>query len=545
MRLIDKTWRALGLLALLLLCITGSAQEDGCDLYEVVYLDTADHSCPSYPYVLVFSEEFEDEELDPKLWEIVEGVPRDIPQELFENDYGPDNHYLGAGILNLCVEYNPGNRPYTVWENGQPITQYRFQEFMGAEIKSRFRFGQGVYLIRCRIPKQRGSFPAFWTFEGDGWHEIDVFEFTNKKTLGIFDLDKSTKTIEMTIHRDIDLDGNNSVCKTKHHDTNIDYSEDFHLIMVYWDDYGLWWYRDGFLLDHRPTYRSIVPFNGDPRTCEELQAMPQGSPLLKDVMVPQKPMHILATQGMQPHPHMPDDPDSVVPFCLEIDYIRYFQRLDCYEHVVIDSQDDLNIQTGVWSAIGGTTVTLDNVTIGAGQHLEIIGAEDVVIGPGVNVEMEYWEEDGTYFAPGTYDFRIDPFFCPQLLNGELEDEGYQLLEAQDRGEELHTPLSEETLKQLERDGLIPPNSEEPVNDLNELSVYPSYVIDQLNIDVPSDETRPFEITVLDASGRAVAHLVTTYGQNTLDLAQLSGGIYFVQAYDRTLDRIMVRRFVKE
>lgn len=169
--------------------------------------------CENDPWVLVLEEQFQQNELNTTLWNSVLGVPRDFSFESSKQWHTPDNVQISNGILSLDARKETVTNTFvTNWATNPPETQTSTFEFTSAEIWSKYSFGYGKYEILCKIPKGKGMFPAFWTFGGPGWDELDVFEFRNKYTNNNFDINKSVRTHEMNTHHDYDNDGDSENC---------------------------------------------------------------------------------------------------------------------------------------------------------------------------------------------------------------------------------------------------------------------------------------------------------------------------------------------
>lgn len=84
-------------------------------------------------------------------------------------------------IYDKVVPYEPDN---LILDDG--TYNKRGFDYTSGMIYSNRKFGYGKYEIKCKLPKGKGFWPAFWVFGGPDYNEIDVFEFWNEYNLGIY-----------------------------------------------------------------------------------------------------------------------------------------------------------------------------------------------------------------------------------------------------------------------------------------------------------------------------------------------------------------------
>ncbi len=221
---------------------------------------------------LVFEDNFDGDKLDLKKWS-----PRD-PFGVERNNelqaYVADAFVLKDGVLHVTAQkreadYAGKHRQYT---SGMMCTTGLFAQ----------KFGR--FEIRCRVPKGKGMWPAFWMLpEPPGWPpEIDVLE-----TLG-----HEPAKLHMTHHW-------HSPDKQLHSDTHEwsgpDLSADFHIIAAEWDADHIAWFVDGV-----ERFRSTKN-------------------------IPQVPMFMLVNLAVGGDwPGSPDD-KTPMPNSFDVDYVRVYQ----------------------------------------------------------------------------------------------------------------------------------------------------------------------------------------------------------------------------
>lgn len=225
-------------------------------------------------WVLTFADEFDGEALDLTKWNPCDPWGRERNNEL--QAYVPDAFEVKDGVLKIKAqkrraEYSGKMREYT---SGMMSTYQKFtQKF-------------GWFEIRCRIPKGKGLWPAFWLLPDPlGWPpEIDVLE-----TIG-----HQPNRAYFTHHwRD---ENRRHQSHGGHHD-NGDLSADFHTYAAEWSPEAIVWYFDG-----KEVFRST-------------RSVPK-----------ELPMYMLANLAVGGN--WPGSPNEETPFpsSFDIDYIRVYSR---------------------------------------------------------------------------------------------------------------------------------------------------------------------------------------------------------------------------
>jgi beta-glucanase (GH16 family) len=171
---------------------------------------------------LIFDDEFDGTALDLKKWNPHDPEGRERNSEL--QAYVTNAFEVSGGVLRVKAEkreafYGGKERSIT---SGMMTTQGKFSQQYG-----RFE-------IRCRVPKGKGMWPAFWLLpEPRGWPpEIDVLEI----------LGHEPEKVYMT-HHFRDEEG-----KHKSHGgswSGPDFSGDFHDFAVEWSPERIVWFVDG------------------------------------------------------------------------------------------------------------------------------------------------------------------------------------------------------------------------------------------------------------------------------------------------------------
>jgi len=230
---------------LVAMCVHASGQ---CTLTTAGTTISQDGECYLSDYVLVFQDEFDGSTLNTEKWMSRPWGSGD-PDHLGGVYQTLDNATVNGGILSLTAKDDPLiARVYSWYPDdyilGDGNPNLRLHNFSTAELWTKELYGYGRYEIRCKIPAGgRGFVPAFWTFGGPGWNEIDIFEFFPRNNfLGNFSQSKTNETVSFDYHRDHDNDGSSTHCGSSW--VGPDFSASFHTFAMEWDEYTIKWYVD-------------------------------------------------------------------------------------------------------------------------------------------------------------------------------------------------------------------------------------------------------------------------------------------------------------
>jgi beta-glucanase (GH16 family) len=197
-------------------------------------LDNFDVS-PGDTLTLVWSDEFDAEQLDPEVWffESGDGSQYGIPgwgnNEL--QWYLEDSAELRDGMLVITArEESAGGKSYTSAR---------------LNTRDRFAFKYGRIEARIRFPGGQGIWPAFWMLPQDSVYgtwaasgEIDVVEAVNLGGTG-------DNNVYGTIHYGGEFPANQS--SSNEYLVPTDATAEFHTYALEWDAAEMRWYVDGFL----------------------------------------------------------------------------------------------------------------------------------------------------------------------------------------------------------------------------------------------------------------------------------------------------------
>lgn len=257
---------------------------------------------------LAFEDEFNGTRINQQVWQVRTGVTRDAKQEVTRQWLLPEMVSVNNG--NCVIRTVPNkreNQEFSVWiTDGMKPFKGNFSYDTG-EFESVEAFHWGYYEIKCKLPKGKEAWPAFWLYgEADGTNnEIDVFEFWNESNaFGNLNEKKLSRVQHATVHYHGAMDGEGS-------DLKFDGSQDFHTYSVLWMPTYIIWYTDGQPI--RTLYRYTK------RRDRKKGDIAEGR---NENVFPRAPMHILVDMAMQQTKNEAaplDVPDFV------IDYVKYFK----------------------------------------------------------------------------------------------------------------------------------------------------------------------------------------------------------------------------
>lgn len=168
---------------------------------------------------LAFQDEFDGNSLDERLWETQFPWGRDRSSVGELQYYAPDAFSQANSKLSIFAQPTPGG-------------SHAYSSGLISSHKS-FTMEQGRFEIRCKIPRGKGLWPAFWLLPVDtSWPpEIDVFEA----------LGNDTDTVHMTAHWSEQGDHRRAGAEY----SGPDFSEGFHTFAVEWSADSVVWFVDG------------------------------------------------------------------------------------------------------------------------------------------------------------------------------------------------------------------------------------------------------------------------------------------------------------
>jgi beta-glucanase (GH16 family) len=222
--------------------------------------------------------------MDVVKWNPITGVPRDFNFTSQKAWHQPENLEVSSGSLKISakrLDTQYTGTWVTNWNTTPYITQTSNFDYTTGEISSKQRFGFGKYEIRAKIPFGKGFLPAFWTFGGVGWNEIDVFEITTDNPYGY----------AMDIHHFSGTQQQGSYgCQETWNGPN--FSAVPHTFTMIWDFFKIEWYVDGNLI--RTVYKYLTQL-GQPIDCNSFQPF---HIYIQNKAFPIEDMHIILSNAV-------------------------------------------------------------------------------------------------------------------------------------------------------------------------------------------------------------------------------------------------------
>lgn len=383
-RWLPKLSSAVGCLVLLLACShDAKGQQVNCVAQQVILIE--DGVCNYDPYVLVFEDEFNSNGLDLSSWQYSQDYQGRLIGATSQEYYAPENVVVANALLSIAVDDEPVVRRARSWQpdgmimsDGSP--NLRTYNYTAGYIETPRTFYHGIFEIRCKIPKGKSFWPAFWTYAEPPWTEIDVFEFRNEyigpEEWGIYDPTQLSRVHSMDAHVDLNGDGNTSGEHCASEYNGPDFSQAFHTFSVVWTPYVMKWYMDGNLKRSTTRFRTLLPQDLD---CNSVNAW---QPLLMEKVYPNKAGRIIVSIGIQSGVNGPDG-DTPFPSQFEVDYVRYYRQMACPGALVITQSSGLALNSEQFNARVGSTITLGGaVTVQNSDQIEFIAGESIQFNPG-------------------------------------------------------------------------------------------------------------------------------------------------------------------
>ncbi|MEI9998866.1 MAG: glycoside hydrolase family 16 protein [Verrucomicrobiota bacterium] len=224
-------------------------------------------------WVLTFDDEFDGPALDTTKWTPHYNFNAIINHEL--QAYIPDAFVFSDGILQITAKHEPGRQAG------------RTQQYTSGAMTTSGKFSQqyGYFEVRCKLPKGKGYWPAFWLLSDSGkWPpEIDIFE----------NLGHENQTLHFTNHW---MDDQHHPRGKGQQTNGPDYTADFHTIAVDWEPDAIVWYVD------------------DKEQCR-----------VTDNIEKEK-MYILLNLAVGGDWPKSPDANTVFPQSFDVDYVRVYQK---------------------------------------------------------------------------------------------------------------------------------------------------------------------------------------------------------------------------
>ena len=303
-----------------------------CNEEQSKYTDQGDISTISENWELLWSDEFNDEELDLTKWNKLNWKPGWVNNELQAYTDRDTNIFLENGHLVLQGNIEPGYSG-TDYVGNNYVSDYTSGR---VNTDDKFSTTYGRFDIKAKLPAGKGSWPAIWmlgeSISSIGWPqcgEIDIMEHVGYD-LGL-------------VHGSIHTQDYNHMYGTQKSGSKYvdDVTDTFHVYSLEWSPFYL-----RYLIDNEPFFFVYNDSNGD------FGKWPFNDPhyLILNLAIGGDWGGV---QGVSA---------SAFPMKMYIDYVRVYKKSDTYNYVEVTFKVDMSNEN-----ISGSGVWLSGGDLGSGQ----------------------------------------------------------------------------------------------------------------------------------------------------------------------------------
>ena len=303
-----------------------------CNEEQSKYTDQGDISTLSENWELLWSDEFNDEELDLTKWNKLNWKPGWVNNELQAYTDRDTNIFLENGHLVLQGNIEPGYSG-TDYVGNNYVADYTSGR---VNTDDKFSTTYGRFDIKAKLPAGKGSWPAIWmlgeSISSIGWPqcgEIDIMEHVG------YD--------QGLVHGSIHTQDYNHMYGTQKSGSKYvdDVTDAFHVYSLEWSPFYL-----RYLIDNEPFFFVYNDSNGD------FGKWPFNDPhyLILNLAIGGDWGGV---QGVSA---------SAFPMKMYIDYVRVYKKSDTYNYVEVTFKVDMSNEN-----ISGSGVWLSGGDLGSGQ----------------------------------------------------------------------------------------------------------------------------------------------------------------------------------
>ena len=303
-----------------------------CNEEQSKYTDQGDISTLSENWELLWSDEFNDEELDLTKWNKLNWKPGWVNNELQAYTDRDTNIFLENGHLVLQGNIEPGYSG-TDYVGNNYVADYTSGR---VNTDDKFSTTYGRFDIKAKLPAGKGSWPAIWmlgeSISSIGWPqcgEIDIMEHVG------YD--------QGLVHGSIHTQDYNHMYGTQKSGSKYvdDVTDTFHVYSLEWSPFYL-----RYLIDNEPFFFVYNDSNGD------FGKWPFNDPhyLILNLAIGGDWGGV---QGVSA---------SAFPMKMYIDYVRVYKKSDTYNYVEVTFKVDMSNEN-----ISGSGVWLSGGDLGSGQ----------------------------------------------------------------------------------------------------------------------------------------------------------------------------------
>jgi hypothetical protein len=320
-------------------------------------------------WVQVWSDEFDEGELNTVEWKNRTPWGNYIDNYTFNQ---PENAILENSKLKIITKYEPGYYPVPYFDPDPPWGI--FYPYTSDEVWTKRKYFYGKVEATCKISNSHGVVPAFWRY-GECGDEIDIFEFAKAET----------GHHRMTIHHKPYCEAPQEASEQCHEsdDYGIDFSTNFHVFSLEWDEFKIAFRVDGDIKRIDYKYQGL---NGQEWYIWDCNNFPAGYYAVSP-WFPDNPLGVIFGSGIPVTGDMfdPQYQEGPYPSYFEIENLKVYRRSNPNRDVLIDSYDNT-----FSSAITGRNITVaqnNNVTLEEEEFLTLIATENITLKPGFSANQ--------------------------------------------------------------------------------------------------------------------------------------------------------------
>ena len=349
-----------------------------CNEEQSKYTDQGDISTLSENWELLWSDEFNDEELDLTKWNKLNWKPGWVNNELQAYTDRDTNIFLENGHLVLQGNIEPGYSG-TDYVGNNYVADYTSGR---VNTDDKFSTTYGRFDIKAKLPAGKGSWPAIWmlgeSISSIGWPqcgEIDIMEHVGYD-LGL-------------VHGSIHTQDYNHMYGTQKSGSKYvdDVTDAFHVYSLEWSPFYL-----RYLIDNEPFFFVYNDSNGD------FGKWPFNDPhyLILNLAIGGDWGGV---QGVSA---------SAFPMKMYIDYVRVYKKSDTYNYVEVTFKVDMSNEN-----ISGSGVWLSGGDLGSGQPggIQMLQSENPNI----------WQTTLTLAPYSNYTYKFRNGYFPNSWQGGWEN----------------------------------------------------------------------------------------------------------------------------
>lgn len=321
-----------------------------CNFYAGVVTSDDLNFCNNNPFVLVYADNFNGNDIDNTFW-----IPKSVVRGVAVTTTSGDNILVEDGVLKMQCKKE------------EVIKDGVTYNYTGGEIWSKRRFEFGAFEVRAKLPnKGDGVWSAFWLFGSryaptNANYELDIFEAND---------DENDINIWLSLHKWTRVNGEPISDKCQIWlDCDQDLSDGYHTYKAVWNPGYIEWYIDDQLV--RRDSRAY-DMSGS-----EICYIPQYTAISQSYSFTRGKQYIVLDAVI-------NEAKSDTPSSFNVDYLKVWQRFS-KTNVFVKQSD---IEESMYNVVAGENVRFEaDVNISSGEILKVIASGDIVIPNDFSVDL--------------------------------------------------------------------------------------------------------------------------------------------------------------